>query len=73
MRYQVRFVADGTLPSGVEWAFARTLGETYLFVTQSAIDTTTGRCEALCRAWTAWQSIELEDLASLTECHPHAV
>lgn len=56
MRYQVRFVDDGALPSTVEWAFARTAGETYLFVKHSAIDAATGRCEALTRAWEAWQA-----------------
>lgn len=57
MGYQVRFVADGSLPGGVEWAFARTARETYLFVTRSAIDETTGRCDAMSEAWTAYESM----------------
>jgi hypothetical protein len=57
MRYQVEFVSDDSLPAGVEWAFARTLGETYLFVKRSAIEATQeGRDDVLCRAWTAWQA-----------------
>lgn len=63
MRYQVRFVADGSLPGGLEWAFARTIGETYLFVTQSAIDVTTGRCDALTHAWSAWQAAEAQSIS----------
>ena len=73
MQYQVRFVADGSLPVGVEWVFARTLGQTYLFVTESAIDAPSGRCDALCRAWEAWQSVELEDVANTGERRAHAV
>jgi len=60
MRYQVRFVPDHSLPTGVEWAFARTSGETFLFVKRSAIDDATGRCDALTRAWAAWQSVAVE-------------
>jgi len=60
MRYQVRFVQDDSLPTGVEWAFARTSGETFLFVKRSAIDDVTGRCDALTRAWAAWQAIEAD-------------
>lgn len=60
MRYQVRFVADASLPEGVEWSFARQAGTTYFFVKQSAIDTTTGRCDALARAWEVWESTEAE-------------
>lgn len=65
MKYQVRFVEDSGLPQEVEWAFARTTGETYLFVKQSAIDPTSGRCDALTHAWEAWQavSVELEEPA----------
>ena len=62
MRYQVRFVPNDSLPTGVEWAFARTSGETFLFVKRSAIDETTGRCDALTRAWAAWQSVEAEEI-----------
>ena len=64
MRYQVRFVDDDSLPEEVEWAFAIVSGRASLFVKQSAIDTTTGRCEALTRAWEVWQarhSVELEE------------
>lgn len=57
-RYQVRFVDDTSLPEGVEWIFARQEGSTYLFVKESAIDTTTGQCEALTRAWECWQKVE---------------
>lgn len=58
MRYQVRFVENSSLPSDVQWAFARTLGQTYLFIKWSAIDVTTGRCDALTHAWEAWQCAE---------------
>ena len=54
-RYQVRFVDDTALPEGVAWTFARQAGRTYLFVKESAIDTTTGQCDALTRAWECWQ------------------
>lgn len=60
MRYQVRFVGDDSLPSEVQWVLARTLGQTYLFVKQSAVDPTTGRCDALSDAWEAWQCAEIE-------------
>lgn len=64
MRYQVRFVRDESLPSGVEYVFARVAGETFLFVKQSAIDTRTGHCDALTRAWNTWQaSVEREQPA----------
>lgn len=63
MGYQVRFVASGSLPAGVEWAFARTLGETYLFVSADAISASTGRCDALCRAWEAWEQYERREMA----------
>lgn len=67
MSYQVRFVQDSGLPEGVEWAFARTSDDTYLFVKQSAIDVSTGRCDALTRAWEAWQCVEVQArLASLS-------
>jgi hypothetical protein len=58
MRYQVEFVSDDSLPAGVEWVFARTLGETYLFVKRSAIDHARDGHgdDVLCRAWTAWQA-----------------
>lgn len=56
MRYQVRFVPDDSLPDGTRWAFVRTSGQTYLFVAQSAIDETDGRCGAISDAWNAWQS-----------------
>lgn len=56
MHYEVRFVSDHSLPEGVEWAFARQAGETILFVRQSAIDATTGRCGALDAAWSAWEA-----------------
>lgn len=60
MRYQVRFVEDDALPKEVEWVFARQAGHTYLFVKQSAICETTGRCKALSRAWEVWQDAEAE-------------
>lgn len=59
MGYQVRFVTDDSLPE-VEWVFVRTSDETYLIVKRSAINTTTGRCDALSHAWEAWQAIEVE-------------
>lgn len=66
MGYQVRFVADDSLPE-VEWAFVRTPEETILFVKQSAINTTTGRCDALTRAWETWQVLERDaHLSSLS-------
>lgn len=58
MRYQVRFVDDTALPEGVDWTFARLAGETFLFVKNSAIDTTTGECDALTRAWKCWQVLK---------------
>lgn len=66
MRYQVRFVDDGSLPIDTEWAIARVSGETYLFVKESAINHATGQCEALTHAWEAWQkmSVQLEQAAS---------
>ncbi len=60
MRYQVRFVEDGALPSETEWAFARTKDATFCFVKRSAIDPTTGCCAALTHAWEAWQGAEVE-------------
>jgi hypothetical protein len=59
MGYQVRFCSDDSLPE-VEWVFVRTSDETYLIVRQSAINTTTGQCDALSRAWEAWQRLEVE-------------
>lgn len=58
MRYQVRFVSDHALPGDVPWAFAKRTEETYLFVKRSAIDVTTGRCDALSQAWEVWQATE---------------
>lgn len=58
MRYQVRFVKDSELPSEVEYVFARTPDETYLFVKRSAIDPASGACPALARAWATWQAAE---------------
>jgi hypothetical protein len=62
MRYQVRFVSDTSLPEGVEYAFARQGDETYLFVKQGAVDTTSGRCDALSRAWERWQDADAESV-----------
>ena len=62
MRYLVTFVSDAALPAGMAWAFARQAGSTYLFVKQSSIDVTTGRCDALTDAWEAWQRVEREDM-----------
>lgn len=62
MRYQVRFVSDHSLPRGVEWAFARQAGDTFLFVRQSAINVGSGRCDALTRAWEAWEAAGLVEL-----------
>lgn len=60
MQYQVRFVSDSALPGEVDWVFARQPGETYLFVKQSAVDVSTGRCDALTRAWEVWQDMEAQ-------------
>lgn len=58
MGYEVRFVESGSLPRGIDWAFARTTeGEAYLFVSKDAIDPESGRCGALQRAWTVWESL----------------
>lgn len=73
MQYQVRFVQDDSLPVGVEWAFARTPGETYLFVKQSAIDDAAGRCDALSRAWEAWQQAETYATRHGLRAFAHAV
>lgn len=59
-RYQVRFVEDDSLPTGVAWTFARQGGQTYLFVKESAIAAMTGECDALTRAWECWQKVEAE-------------
>ena len=56
--YQVHFVSGDALPGGVEWAFARQGGVTFLFVRESAIDHEAGRCDALTRAWVCWQAAE---------------
>lgn len=66
MRYQVRFVDDGALPEGVDWTFARQAEETFLFVKESAIDATTGECDALTRAWECWQSVKDDESARRT-------
>lgn len=59
MGYEVRFVESGSLPSGIDWAFARTTeGEAYLFISKDAIDPESGRCGALQRAWTACELAE---------------
>lgn len=63
MQYQVRFVDDSALPEGFDWAFARTSRDAVLFVKQSAIDASTGRCDALTRAWEAWQAVEAASVA----------
>lgn len=62
MRYQVRFVRDDSLPSGVDYAFARQGGDTYLFVRHSAVDPQTGACIALTRAWECWQAAEAQSI-----------
>lgn len=63
MRYQVRFVENAAMPTDVEWAFARQAEDTFLFVKESAIDVTTGRCDALSRAWQVWQDAEAQSIA----------
>lgn len=60
MRYQVRFVSDDALPAGVEYAFARVAGATFLFIRESCINRTTGRCDGLTRAWEAWQAMQAD-------------
>lgn len=55
MHYQVRFVEDSRLPSGVEFAFVSVGDETYLFMKQSAIRPGEGECEALTRSFNTWQ------------------
>lgn len=70
MHYQVRFVEDSELPSGVEFVFARVADGTYLFMKRSAIlYAAPGKCEALTRSFSTWErahSVELQQL-------PHAV
>lgn len=65
--YQVLFVEDSQLPEGVDFAFARTLEHTYLFMKRSVVDASPGgRCDALTRSFNTWeqaQSVELKDLA----------
>lgn len=56
MRYEVRFVGDDALPSGVDYAFARQDGETYLFVKRGAVETQADECDILSRAWNFWES-----------------
>lgn len=63
MQYHVRFVDEDSLPEGVPWAFVRTPRAVYLFMKQGCIDPTSGRCQALSRAWQVWQesqSVQLE-------------
>lgn len=60
MRYQVRVVPEDALPNGVAWAFAKTPTETYLFVSESALQSGVGRCDVLCEAWEAWQCAEVQ-------------
>ena len=62
--YQVRFVEDGSLPKGNDWVIARQAGRTYLFVKESAAVAEPGeRCDALTRAWKAWQRCEAQSKA----------
>jgi hypothetical protein len=67
MRYKVRFVKDSELPDGVDYAFACTAGQTYLFMKRSVVDADPGgECVALSRSFTTWeraQSVELKELA----------
>ena len=67
--YQVRFVEDSALPEGVDYAFARTLEHTYLFMKRSVVDAVPGgRCDALTRSFNTWeeaQSVELKHLAGV--------
>lgn len=60
MDYQVRFVSEDALPAGVDYAFARQAGSTYLFVKASAVGHPSGRCDALTRAWECWQAAEAQ-------------
>lgn len=64
MRYQVRFVADESLPTDTTWAFAQQAGQTYLFVRQSAIDWETGQCSALDDACGYWLADQLSALGA---------
>lgn len=66
MHYEVRFVEDHQLPSGVDYAFAKVLDRTYLFMKRSARGAPIGRCEALTRSFNTWeraQSVELKEMA----------
>ena len=67
MHYQVRFVKDSELPDGVDYVFARTAGQTYLFMKRSVVDACPGgECAALSRSFTTWeraQSVEVKELA----------
>lgn len=65
MRYEVRFVEDSQLPSGVEYAFVRLTDQTYLFMKRSAIDVTTGLCAALTRSFNLWQRAQCVEAREL--------
>jgi hypothetical protein len=68
MHYRVMFVGDSDLPEGVDYAFARTTDQTYLFVKRSAVNAAApGCCDALSRSFATWeraQSLEFEEFAS---------
>jgi hypothetical protein len=67
MHYEVHFVGDSELPEGVDYAFATTANQTYLFMKWSAANADEpGCCDALSRSFTTWeraQSVELKEPA----------
>lgn len=67
MCYEVRFVQDSELPEGVDYAFAKAGGCTYLFMKQSARGGgAAAEWRALGRAFATWErahSVEFKQLA----------
>lgn len=66
MHYEVTFVEDAALPSGVDYAFVRLADRTYLFMKESAVACAEHRAAALTRSFNTWeraQSVELKQFA----------
>lgn len=63
MDYEVRTVSDQALPSDVQWVIVTSAGGAVMFIKEGALSGR-GRCEALTRAWQAYQSVELQKAAS---------
>lgn len=53
MRYEVRAVADSSLPEGTDWAIARVAEGVFLFVKQSRFACEKGMCELMAEVWRA--------------------